>query len=98
MNGESLSYIYGMDKYSGCNIVESVVTRQTQAKVKKHRLRGAFIRLFVAAAIVGVMCFFAYAPIPGLKTARDGMKRVFCYDVFGRTEFGTSPVITRLFK
>ncbi|MDE7463645.1 MAG: hypothetical protein K2M48_01330 [Clostridiales bacterium] len=98
MNGEGPSYIYGMDKYSGCNIVDSVVTRREQVKIKKHRFRGWLIRMGVAAAIIGVMCFFVYAPIPGLKTARDGMKRVFCYDVFGRTEFGTSPAITRLFK
>lgn len=87
-----------MDKYTGCNVVESVVTRQySTKKVKKRSFRGALIRLAVAAAIVGVMCFFAYAPIPALSAAREGVKCVFCYDVFGRTDFGTSPLISKLF-
>ncbi|MCH5163349.1 MAG: hypothetical protein J1G38_07715 [Clostridiales bacterium] len=87
-----------MDKYSGCNIVESVVTRMTPVKVKKKRsFLGAIVRLTAAAAIVGVICFIAYAPFPWLKSAREGAKRVFCYDVFGREDFGTSPVISRLF-
>ncbi len=86
-----------MDKYTGCNVVESVVTRMPQIKVKrKRKWRGFFVRLAVAAAVVGAFCMFAYAPIPGMKAARSAAARVFCYDVFGRTGFGTSPVITKL--
>lgn len=87
-----------MDKYDGCNIVESVVTvRRNDKKVKKRSFKGAIIRLAVAAAIVGVMCFFAYVPIPALSVARESVKRVFCYDVFGRDGFGTSPIVSKLF-
>ena len=87
-----------MDKYDGCNVVESVVTRRyNNKKVKKRSFKGVLIRFAVAAAIVGVFCFFAYAPIPGLSAAREGAKRVFCYDVFGRSGFGASPIISKLF-
>ena len=87
-----------MDKYEGCNIVESVVTRRyNNKKVKQRSLKSAIIRFAVAAAIVGVMCFFAYAPIPALGAVREEIKRVFCYDVFGRSGFGASPIIAKLF-
>ena len=88
-----------MDKYSGCNVVESVVKSEKKGAVKVKKKHGSalLIRLAVAAALVGVICFVAYAPLSFLSVVRDALKSVFCYDVFGRDGFGVSSVFTRLF-
>ena len=88
------SYIGCMDdnKYSGCNIVESVVTRVERKKTAKpKRPRGMFFaRLFIAAGIVGAILALHYLPIAALSPVKSALHDVFCYDFFGRTEFGTS--------
>ncbi len=86
------SYIYSMEKYSGCNIVESVVARaeKPKAKVAKAGRFGIFVRWIIAAVTVGIICMFAFSPIPAFSAARSALSRVFCYDVFGRSEFGGS--------
>ena len=81
-----------MDKYYGCNIVESVVTpaqkpKQTQRKDKPRRL---FARIAVAVCAIGIILALHYAPIPALASVKNVLHDVFCYDIFGRTEFGTS--------
>ncbi|MCH5165813.1 MAG: hypothetical protein J1G01_05375 [Clostridiales bacterium] len=80
------------NKYSGCNIVESVVTRVERKKTEKPgKSRGTFFaRLTVAAAIVGAILALHFLPIPGLSSVKSTLRDVFCYDFFGRTEFGTS--------
>ncbi len=87
-----------MDKYSGCNIVESVVKNENAVgkKVRKKHI-GLIVRLIVAAAFIGLICFAAYAPLPFLSEVRAVLKSVFCYDVFGRESFGASAVFTKLF-
>ena len=48
---------YSMDKYSGCNIVESVVAAAPvpHKEKKKRNVKGFFVRLAVAAVCVGVI-------------------------------------------
>lgn len=82
---------YRMDeKYLGCNVVESVVTKSPAPAKKDKRRYGLIIRLAVAAIMVGVICLFVYAPMPFFVQAREALKAVFCYDVFGRTGFGST--------
>ena len=80
-------------KYDGCNIVESVVTakesRKPEAKKNKSRVGGFIVRLTIAAAVIGlivIMHFFPEAPVVG--SVANILRKVFCYDMFGRTEFG----------
>lgn len=81
-----------MDKYSGCNIVESVVTPAQKPKAEYRRKKSGhfFARIVVAVCAVGVILALHYAPIPALSGVRSVLHDVFCYDIFGRTEFGTS--------
>lgn len=81
-----------MDKYSGCNIVESVVSNiERPRKEKKHNSRNTFfIRLCLAIVAVGVILFIHYVPIAALEGVKAVLHDVFCYDLFGRTSFGTS--------
>ncbi len=86
------TYIYGMDKYSGCNKVESTVTaveRQKNERVK--RSHGPFFaRLGVAAIAVGFILAVHFLPFGIMKEVKGVMRDVFCYDVFGRNDFGSS--------
>ena len=86
-----------MDKYSGCNKVESVsYAPQKQKAQKVKRSRGTLLaRLAVALALVGVICAVAY--LPALSAVRETLKTVICYDMFGHTDIGSTPIITRLF-
>lgn len=88
----SSSYIYGMDKYSGCNIVESVVSNIEHPRKEKKRNshKAFFIRLILAIAAVGVILFLHYVPIAAFEGVKAVLHDVFCYDLFGRTSFGTS--------
>ena len=80
-----------MDKYSGCNKVESKVTEVEREKPKRKKPRRTFfLRLCIAAAAVGVILALHYLPIAALSSARSALREVFCYDMFGRTQFGTS--------
>ncbi|MBD5132237.1 MAG: hypothetical protein HDT28_06615 [Clostridiales bacterium] len=83
-----------MDKYSGCNVVESKVTTKPtveRKKTKKDRpLIGFLIRLLVAGAIVGGIVALHYVDLPFLGAVRTALEKVFCYDVFGRSGFGSS--------
>ncbi len=81
-----------MDKYTGCNIVESAVTeipRKKCARSVKPR-KTFWARLLCAAAAVGAIVALHYLPIAVLDPVKSALHDVFCYDVFGRSDFGTS--------
>ena len=90
---------YGMDeKYSGCNIVESVVTSVPSPRPSEERttqrLKGKgthfLIRLIVSALVIGVILVLHFYPtLPFASGVTDVLRKVFCYDVFGRGTFGT---------
>lgn len=86
------SYIYGMDKYSGCNVVESVVTPAPKAKVKR-RGSALAIKIVISCVVVGLLAFVAFAPIQGLQVVKDALKTVLCYDLFGRSDIGSLPIL-----
>lgn len=95
MNGLVPSYKYGMDKYSGCNIVESVVksTRADYAKKKPEhsRLKSFILRAVLAGIAVGFIAALHFFPdVAAFSAVRDVLRNVFCYDVFGRMEFGVT--------
>lgn len=75
-----------MDKYHGCNIVESTVKKVTPPPpVKRDKpLKGLLVRLALAAGIILVICAVRYAPVEWLKPVREALHAVFCYDAFGR--------------
>ncbi len=81
-----------MDKYSGCNVVDSVVTAVEKEKRDKPKKRcvGFFVRTAVAAAAVGMLLAVHFAPIPYKDDIKGALRGVFFYDAFGRTDFGTS--------
>lgn len=87
------SYIYRMDdKYSGCNIVESAVTeipRKAPVRAPKSH-KSFFVRLLCAAAAVGAILVLHYLPIAALAPVKSVLRDAFCYDVFGRSDFGSS--------
>ena len=77
--------------------MESVVTapikennhakKASAEKAKSHFL----MRLIISALIVGVILVLHYFPILPQQQAITGvLSKVFCYDVFGRSGFGTS--------
>lgn len=86
------------DKYTGCNIVESVVTctppkqaddqnKRAESKHKSH----IFLRLIISALIIGVILVLHYFPsLPYASGVTDVLRKVFCYDVFGRGAFGAT--------
>ncbi len=81
-----------MDKYSGCNVVDSVVTAVEREKREKPKRRfgGFLMRTAVAATAVGLLLALHYAPLPYKDDITGALRGVFFYDAFGRTEFGTS--------
>ncbi|MDE6293056.1 MAG: hypothetical protein K2L88_00340 [Clostridiales bacterium] len=84
------------EKYTGCNIVESVVTtvpspRPTgEGTPSEPKDKGThfWVRLIISALIVGVILVLHYYPTLG-GGVTDVLHKVFCYDVFGRSTFGT---------
>ncbi|MCH5155884.1 MAG: hypothetical protein J1F69_04685 [Clostridiales bacterium] len=86
------------EKYSGCNIVESVVTAShlSEQKKDKKRTQGGqkkhfFARLIISALFIGVILVLHYFPmLPFAGEMTDVLRKVFCYDVFGRQSFGTT--------
>lgn len=86
------------DKYTGCNIVESVVTctppkpidsekKRTESKPKSH----FFARLIISAIIISFILVLHYIPsLPFAGGVTDVLRKVFCYDVFGRASFGVA--------
>ena len=85
------------EKYKGCNIVESVVTTPKKEngrakKVNAERVKSHFFtRFIISALIVGFILVLHFVPaMPHSGTVKDALGKVFCYDVFGRTDFGTS--------
>ena len=85
------------EKYKGCNIVESVVTTpkkeiKTPKKASVENVKSHFfVRLIISALIVGVILALHYVPVLSRQTAvSEALGKVFCYDVFGRTDFGTT--------
>lgn len=84
------------DKYSGCNIVESVVTSapvsETPAAKPAHKKEKShfFVRLLISAIIIGIIAVLHYFPsLPLASGVTEVLRKVFCVDVFGRASFGT---------
>ncbi len=88
-----------MDKYSGCNIVESRVTVSEKPKnrITRRSRRGLIVRTAAAVAAVGIICAVVFVPLPFFEPIRQALKTVFCYDVFGRSALGSSPLFARIF-
>ena len=85
------------EKYKGCNIVESVVTTPTIKQKAPSKPRDVkekshlFVRLVISALIIGAILVIHYFPTLAFSGAvTEGLRKVFCYDVFGRTTFGTT--------
>lgn len=81
-------------KYNGCNVVESTV-RAVPRGVKKdagksRRAKTYLVKLSIAATAVGIIAAVHF--IPALEAVREVLHSIMCYDVFGRTAFGTSPM------
>ncbi len=93
------TYNLTMDKYSGCNIVDSVVTAPPKPvkTVKRRGLASFLARAAVAAVAVGFMCLLRYGGIAAMQPVRDVAHDVLCYDVFGRDGFGETPVLEQIF-
>ena len=85
------------EKYKGCNIVESVVTTPDKPNDgKKHAVGSAekshfLMRIIISALVVGAILVLHYFPaLPYASAVTGALGKVFCYDVFGRSGFGTS--------
>ena len=83
------------EKYSGCNIVESVVSGEVRTSSAQKKKSGAsrfklfLLRIAIAAVMVcGVLALHYLPAAPALSRTRGVLHDVFCYDVFGRTVFG----------
>ncbi|MCH5351538.1 MAG: hypothetical protein J1F39_06200 [Clostridiales bacterium] len=85
-----------MDKYDGCNKVESVVTVARKTSVKKGGKGYFLIKTAICLGLIGLICLFSFAPVPAFAAVKDVLRSVFCYDFFGRTDFGSMPIISRL--
>lgn len=91
------------DKYFGCNIVESAVDWSERAVRTENDIGQSvdksgthfFLRFFLAVVIIGIIASLHYfgSAIPYSGEVCTALRKVFCYDVFGRSEFG----ITDLF-
>lgn len=80
---------YRMDKYSGCNIVESVVTPVKRDAPKKRASTYFIVRMVIAVVIVGFILAVHYLNLPWLEPVKKALHAVFCFDAFGR-EAGAS--------
>lgn len=85
-----------MDKYSGCNVVESVVSPAPKAEVKKPKSTLG-IKIIISFAAVGLIALIAFAPIPGMEVVRSAVKTIMCYDLFGRSDIGSLPMLAGVF-
>ncbi len=85
-----------MDKYDGCNKVETVVSVSEKRRVKRSRKSYFLIKTGICAVVIGLICLFGLAPVPAFAPVKDVLRSVFCYDFFGRNEFGSIPIISRL--
>lgn len=85
-----------MDKYDGCNKVESVVSVSEKKGVRRGRKSYFLIKTAICLLLVGLICLFSFAPVPAFAPVKDVLRSVFCYDFFGRTDFGSMPIISRL--
>lgn len=80
-----------MDKYCGCNVVESVVKQERKInKPKSMRLRSFTLRLIVAVVILGVVCVGRYCSGAFANTVNEVVHIVYAYDFWGREVFGGS--------
>ena len=88
-----------MDKYSGCNVVDSAVYAQKKAPPKKSAaITGFLIRLIAAASQIGMECASKYMPdgvAPSVPKVRELASQVFRYDGFGRADIGSFPLISQ---
>lgn len=87
-------------KYSGCNIVESVVTETApRSAIKKRtpsRIKCFLVRFIVSAALAGLIVCARYIPKTGFgERASEVIKSAFTYDVFGNRSFGAGGVFGR---
>lgn len=102
MNGHVPTYIVGMDKYSGCNVVDSAVYAQKSAPPRRSAgYVWVLARLIVAAVLIGAVCAVRYIPESVLSFAprlREVFAQVLCYDVFGRTDIGAFPLISQIIE
>ena len=79
------------DKYEGCNKVESVITEPANRFVKKAEnfFHAWIVQLCIAVVIVGFVLVLHYCGnVSWIGQTAEFVRRVFCYDIFGRTEFG----------
>lgn len=82
-----------MDKYEGCNKVESAVSAAQKPKKKRMGWRAFCIKLGIAAFIVAVFLCVRYLPFSWLAPVRQVLHDIFCFDFFGRTSFGGVPIL-----
>ncbi len=80
------------EKYSGCNVVESVVKQVDRPipKSEKRTIRAFLLRFCIAALAIGIICAVHYVPLEAFEGVRSALKQVFCYDIFGRSGIGSS--------
>lgn len=79
-----------MEKYFGCNIVDSVVTVPENKPVKKRGKKSAIARWIISFLCVGAIFGAAYLPFAEIEPVKQTMRSVFFYDVFGREDIGQS--------
>ena len=85
-----------MDKYNGCNKVESVIYTPKKPEVKKAKRSHHFLFARLCIAFVLVAGIVAAVYMPALSPYRAAVKRVVCYDMFGHDDVGAVPIISRL--
>ena len=79
--------------------MESAVTTPEKPKAKREkRFRGFLIRLAIASVIVAFFLCVKYIPSEALDPVRAVLHRIFCFDFFGRTSFGGTPLFAFLSK
>ena len=79
--------------------MDSVVSapQKPQKTVKKRSIAPIIARFAVAAVAIGFMCLLRYGNMPFMQPVRDAAHSVFCYDLFGRDGFGSTPIFEQLF-
>ena len=78
-----------MDKYNGCNKVQSEVSTPQKPKKKRMGWRGFLIRLAISVVVVAFFLCVRFIPLPAFESVRNVLHAIFCFDFFGRTSFGS---------
>lgn len=76
--------------------MESVQSTPEKPTKKRRSHVGFFIRFAISAVAVAALAVVVYVPWRAIEPVKEVVRSVFCYDIFGRTEFGSSPVITHI--